>query len=118
MLVDFRSQIIFNRILYIKLYRIGGGKRGHLAQSDSDGNSQNFNVNRDDNGKRYLNYNWYHPDNHFSSDNSFLFARKYFFPQLCYGLWFFLSGLLRLFFHPPVIFPISFSFKDISSYCL
>lgn len=81
MLADFRLQIIFNQILCIKLYRIGGEKGRHFIQNDSDGNPHVFNVNRNDNGKRYLNYNWANPDNHFDSDNDFLFSRKYFFPQ-------------------------------------
>jgi hypothetical protein len=42
----------------------------------SDGISQYFNVRRDGYGKRDLYCSWYYPDDHFSSDYSFLFARK------------------------------------------
>jgi hypothetical protein len=53
--------------------------------TDSDGDLKVFNVERNDDGKQWLNSNYGNPDNFWNSNNRFVFARRkslYFSPLL------------------------------------
>jgi hypothetical protein len=84
----------------------GWWSRRLFVQTDSDGNRLIFNVERNDDGDTWLNNNNGNPDNHWNSDNRFVFIR----PRNSLS---FLSYTLGEFcfvscpFHPPSIFPIS-----------
>lgn len=56
----------------------GSGDRiALLAKVDSDGDPNVFNVEHDSNG-RWLNSNYGNPDNHWNSDNRWVFCRNSF----------------------------------------
>jgi hypothetical protein len=59
----------------------GSGIDGAAYINDSDGNPNVFNVNRNGDGKSWLNDNWAKPDNRWNSNNEFVFRlRKCFLP--------------------------------------
>src|SRR3989344_2258053 len=96
---------------------MGSGLDGALYDADRNGNPNVFNVERNANGL-WLNNNIANPDNRWNPDDEFVFRlRQSFFPRYI-SVRFFFSGLLRLFFQPPSILPISPSFTAISSQCL
>lgn len=69
-------------------YSKGGGLEGTRHITDSDGNPNVFNVNRNDDGKPWLNTNWTKPDNEWNLDNELVFRlrnRVYFSPALAGG---------------------------------
>ena len=70
--------------------------RWRTARTDSDGNPNVFNLERNEDGL-WLNNNWAKPDNTWNPDNKFAFRLRncFLFPQL-QGLRFFFSGLFKL----------------------
>ena len=61
---------------------MGGGIDGSYTFTDSDGNPNVFNLERNEDGL-WLNNNWTNPDNRWNPDNEFFFRfRYYFFPRL------------------------------------
>lgn len=67
--------LITNKIQPLE-YSKGGEIGGILYKTDSDGNPNIFNVEHDDDGKRWLNGNWDNPDNFWNADNLWVFARR------------------------------------------
>lgn len=58
---------------------MGSGTDGVAYIIDPDGNPKVFNVNRNNDGKSWLNDDWAKPDNRWNPDNEFVFRpRKYF----------------------------------------
>jgi len=55
---------------------MGGGIDGAVYTTDSDGNPNAFNVNRNGDGKRWLNTNWFNPTNRLGLDNSVVFRLR------------------------------------------
>ena len=53
---------------------MGGGIDGCMHVTDSDGNPNVFNVNRNDDGKRWLNANYANPDNRWNLENEIVFC--------------------------------------------
>lgn len=49
---------------------------GAIYETDSDGNPNVFNVNRNDDGKSWLNNNWAKPTNKWNSDNEVVFRLR------------------------------------------
>ena len=49
---------------------------GVAHKNDSDGNPNVFNVNRNDDGKAWLNDNWAKPDNKWNTDNEIIFRLR------------------------------------------
>lgn len=87
------------------------------TNTDSDGNPNVFNVERNDDGNRWLNTNWANPDDQWNLDNRIVF-------RLRNSLHFSLAYLVGEFcfvscpFHPPSILPISANFSDKAIYFL
>ena len=84
---------------------------GFMHMTDSDGNLNVFNVNRNDDGKQWLNSSYGNPDNFWSARNRFVFLRRnsfHFSPCLCGGEFCFVSWP----FQPPGIRPTSSSLSD------
>lgn len=52
----------------------GSGTGGIMHITDSDGNPKLFNVERNDDGKRWLNSNWGNADNEWNPEHVFLVA--------------------------------------------
>ncbi len=76
-----------------------------------------FNVNRNSDGKRWLNANDNDPDNVWNSDNRFVWVRRnslHFSPCFCLGEFLF----TRLPLQPPKFLPISSSFSERRMYFL
>lgn len=77
------------------------------AITDSDGNPNVFNVNRNDDGKSWLNDNWAKSDNKWNSDNEIVFhLRNFFFSALQVAV--FLFWIIQ------TIFPTSKHFTNLS----
>lgn len=97
-------------------YSTDGGLDGAAYISDSDGNPNVFNVERNDNGKLWLDNDWTNPDNRWNLDNRIVFRLRnslHFSPR---------SGgaefLVSCPFHPPSILPTSSIFSESAIYFL
>ena len=70
----------------------GGGVEGVAYRTDSNGNPNVFYINRNDDGKRWLNTNWVNPSNQWDLDNeivfrlsnSFHFSPDFFSGEFCF----------------------------------
>ncbi len=88
-----------------------------VSLENSLGFRRAFNVNRNLDGKRWLNANDNDPDNVWNPDNHFVWVRRnslHFSPGFCSGEFFF----ARLPLQPPKFRPISFSFSESRIYFL
>ena len=97
-------------------YSTDGGTEGTAYIPDSDDNPNVFNVERNDNGKLWLNNDWANPDNRWNLDNRIVFRLRnslHFSPRSG-GVEFFVSWP----FQPPSIFPISSTTSESAIYFL
>ena len=69
-------RIVMRNNIQPREYSKGGGMEGILYTIDLDGNRKLFNVNRNDDGKQYLNGNNGNPDNVWDADARFVFRRR------------------------------------------
>ncbi len=88
---------------------------GASYNTDSDGNPNVFNLERNSDGL-WLNDNWAKPTNRWNPNNSFVF-RPESISFRAHKARFFFSGLSKLFLQPPNIVPISFSLSAMFSHC-
>lgn len=57
-------------------YSKGSGPDGHMHITDSDGNSNVWNVDRNDDGMRWLNANYANPRDRWNLDNVIVFVLR------------------------------------------
>ena len=77
---------------------MGGGIDGTSHATDSDGDLNVFNVERNDDGSQWLNSNYDNPDNVWNADNRWVFLRRNSFISLLLGRRvLFILNLLKMF---------------------
>ena len=104
-LVQKARWLLITNTIQPREYSMGGGTGGSLYKTDSGSNRNIFKVERNDDGKTWLNNNNGNPDNHWNGNNQFVFVRSRNSPSfLSYpGEFCFCSCP----FQPPNILPIS-----------
>mgnify|MGYP001570051067 CR=1 FL=1 len=95
---------------------MGSGMDGATHNPDADGNPNVFELERNDDGKLWLNNDWTKPDNRWNLDNRLSFRLRYFLPfsPRSGGAEFLVSCPC----HPPSILPISSMGTDSEAYFL
>ncbi len=97
-------------------YSMGSGTDGAAHITDSNGNPSAFNVERNDDGRSWLNNDWANPDNRWNLDNRLLFhlRNSLYFSSARAGEFCFCNCPC----HPPSILPALSSWVDRAIYCL